>query len=672
MSLSYRKDIDGMRAVAVLLVIFSHAHFSTLQGGFIGVDVFFVISGFLITSILKKTIENKSFSLLDFYLRRIRRIVPALLFLILGVSIASCFILLPDDMYLFAQSAVAGLTAWANIFFSNISGGYWGHDVAIMPLTHLWSLAIEEQFYFLWPTMMCFSLKYMPEKDFKILIAGLLLLLFGYSIHSSDTPTAYYQFSARAFEILLGCTIALWHSDLLKLLRNIPSLLLSLAGIILIGSSAILLSENVPFPGWNALWPCLGTALLLLSGQRTSIVTKVLESSPMTFIGKISYSLYLWHWPILAFMSYSGISISQWRWIAIMTSFVLASISFYVVEQPFRKKRWTTRSTFIRLIITPVCLILVFSQLNRFSDGMNFRFSGEKRQLLAQTFSYTAKKFPGCLQSKITGSQLPQLDNPLCTWGNKNTSGKNNIDLLLVGDSHASALRGFVEKISTDAGLSGIEISQSATPFLPETNFYTADGKRIKTAKKYSSLVMEYITQSNAQFIAIAARYPYYLYGKNEEEKAMGMSKAEDSFAGISATLNEQIYAEQLEKLVGKLVEIGKTPILFKGVPEMGRDVSRESIRSTLYDLDLGFISTDEVAIRQKFMDSTIDSIAKRHPRTIVIDPKDILCKKERCNSVIDNVPVYVDDDHLNYNGSKLLGRKYLTKYGNPLLHPKL
>lgn len=669
MSFKYRKDIDGLRAIAVLLVIFSHAHFSTLQGGFIGVDVFFVISGFLITSILRNAIENNVFSLLDFYLRRVRRILPALLFLLLGVSLTSWFILLPEDMYLFAQSAVAGLTAWANIFFSNISGGYWGHNVAIMPLTHLWSLAIEEQFYFLWPTVMYFSLKYMPKKAFKILTVILLLLLFGNSILLSDSPTAYYQFSARAFEILLGCTLALWHKELLRVLR-IPPFLLSLPGLLLIGCSAILLSENATFPGWNALWPCLGAALLLLSGQHRSMLSKLLGSPPFVFTGKISYSLYLWHWPILAFMSYSGISIPQWRWPAIAASFVLATLSYYMIESPLRKERWATRSTLIRLFIVPVCLVLLFSQLNRFTDGMGFRFSGPKKQLLTQTFSYTTKKFPGCLQTKFTGEKLPQLENPLCIWGNNDTSGKS-IDLLLVGDSHASALRGFVEKMTINAGLSGVEISQSATPFLPETDFYTSNGERIIDAQKYSSAVMKYITQSNVQFIAIAARYPYYLYGKNEEEKTMGMSKAGESFTAISSTANEKTYAEQLEKLVGELIKLDRTPILFKGIPEMGRDVSRESIRSALYDLDLGFISRDKVALRQNFMDHTIDSIAKRYPQTIVIDPKDILCNNGRCNSVIDNTTLYLDDDHLNYNGSRFIGQKYLKRYGNPLITPK-
>lgn len=670
MSLVYRKDIDGLRAVAVLLVIFAHAKFSVVQGGFIGVDVFFVISGFLITSIIKSEFENHSFSILQFYMRRVRRILPALLFLLFGVCIASWFILLPEDMYLFAKSAVAGITAWSNVFFSKISGGYWGRDVSIMPLAHLWSLAIEEQFYFLWPTILWAAIRWLPIKIFKIATISLLVVLLGVSIYLSSSPVAYYQFLARAFEIFFGCTIALWRNELTRFTHKCSSLFLSSIGIILILSSATLLTENVTFPGWNAFWPCLGTGLLILPGQDRNLITRWLESSIMTFIGKISYSLYLWHWPILALLAYQGISIPKWNWAAILASFLMATVSYYYIEQPYRKERWAVVPTLVRLFVVPACFLLIFSQINRFSNGMDFRFSGEKRAIIAKAFSHTKKIYPGCLQPKTNEDSLPQLNNELCFWGKNNTATANDVDLILVGDSHASALRGFVEELSADAGLSGVEISQSNTTFLPNTVFYKATGETLPAAQKHSALVMNYITTSNAHYVAIAARYAYYLYGRNEDNQKIGMNYIGRAFTGISTSINEEVYTRQLERLVSKLVTMRKIPIIFKGVPEMGRDVSRDALRAALYDLNLGNISLTDVARRQNFIDKEIDKISKKYPQVIVVDPKKLLCSNERCYSVIDNVPLYLDDDHLNYNGSKHLGKKYLKQFGNPLISP--
>lgn len=662
--ISYRKDIDGLRAVAVLLVIFAHVKISYLAGGFIGVDVFFVISGFLITSIIKKELDQGTFSFIDFYMRRVRRILPALVFLIGGTIALSIVILLPSDLIVFAQSVISGITAWSNIFFSNVSLGYWGKNIAVMPLAHLWSLAVEEQFYFIWPATFFCLYFFVPKKYLGKILLTIILLLFILSIYQTQTPKAYYRVTARAFELMLGVFVAIKKEHIISVTNRVPSIVISSLGLGLIALSTLLLKEGAEFPGWNALWPCLGAALLIIPPTKHNIVVRWLESSPLVYIGKISYSLYLWHWPFIALLFYSGNTIEEWRWLAVLFSFLAAIISYHMVEQPFRKSNDSSWKLLKKLFLTPVVGGAVFLLIVQSTNGMAFRYSPRELWAIQAKDLHTAYKYPGCQASSGSNdNSLLQLTNPLCIWGGNDAS---KAEVLLVGDSHAAALRGFLEVLSKNAKLSGIQITKGGAPYLPDINFY--DGPTPSSIMYYpgktnhNRMILEYIRKSKAKYVVFGGMYTTYIQGSNEINYIYGFGEYLSRKENI--TKNKVIFEEAFDSAIKEVVKLGKYPIIFKDVPEMSRDWSYDGLRDALRGTRGRYLPESDVRNRQKHVDAFIDKLRKKYS-VYVVDLKDLICQDGFCYPSLDDVPLYYDSNHLNYYGSRYLGKKYLEKYNN-------
>ena len=288
----YRPDIDGLRAVAVLLVIFFHAGFKTFSGGFIGVDVFFVISGFLITYTIYNELLNGTFTFQKFYLRRIRRILPVLFFMIILVLIASSYILFSDHFEAAARSALHSFISTNNIYLYTNNTNYFADNSEFNPFTHTWSLSIEEQFYFIWPIILLFLVKYSPIKYFKLITYAFFIGFFIISEYFSftDKNFSYFMLPARFFELGIGAILAL-HWDNIKQVSIKISHLLSISGITMILLPSLVLTGESVFPGHNALIPCLGTVLLIISGKSTKkgIVNQILSAKLFVKIGLISY-----------------------------------------------------------------------------------------------------------------------------------------------------------------------------------------------------------------------------------------------------------------------------------------------------------------------------------------------------------------------------------------------
>lgn len=664
--ISYRKDIDGLRAIAVLLVILSHVKISWLAGGFIGVDVFFVISGFLITSIIKKELDQGAFSFIDFYMRRVRRILPALVCLISGTIILSIVILLPSDLQVFAQSVISGITAWSNIFFSKVSLGYWGKNIAVMPLAHLWSLAVEEQFYFIWPvTFFCLYI-FVPTKHLGKTLLTILWLLFILSVYQTQDPKAYYRMTARAFELMLGVFVAIKKEDILSVTNRVPSIVISSLGLGLIALSVLLLKEGAEFPGWNALWPCLGATLLIIPPTKDNIVVRWLESAPLVYIGKISYSLYLWHWPFIALLLYSGKVIEEWRWQAVLFSFLAAVISFHLVEQPFRKSNDSSWNLLKKLLITPIVGGTVFLFVVQSTNGMTFRYSPRELWAIQARDLHTTYKYPGCQASSGSNdNSLLQLTNPLCIWGGSDPS---KAEILLVGDSHAAALRGFLEVLSEDANLSGIQITKGGAPYLPGIKFY--DGPTSSSVVYYpgktnhNKMILEYIRKSKAKYVVFGGMYTTYIQGSNEIDFIYGFGEYLFKKEKENIAKNKVIFEEAFDSAIKEVVKLGKHPIIFKDVPEMSRDWSYDGLRDALRGTRGRYLLESDVRDRQKHVDAFIDKLKIKYS-AYVIDLKDIICQDGFCYPSLDDVPLYYDGNHLNYYGARYLGEKFLEKHNN-------
>jgi len=338
----YRPDIDGLRAMAVLSVLLFHANLGC-PGGFVGVDMFFVISGFLIFQLIFEELNSRTFSLIAFWERRIRRILPALVTVVLAVLVAGWFIFLPDDFQKLGKSAIAQATLSSNYFFYEqwLEGaGYFAPALDPKPLLHTWSLAVEEQFYILFPLILMLAAR-SRRRPFAETMLIIAIGSFALSVYGSfQLPAAtFYLLPTRAWELLLGALLFLMHGKITtnRWLEEAAGWV----GLILIVGSIFFYDAFTRFPGRAALPPCLGTALLIFSSEtRLSRVGRFLAWKPIVFIGLISYSLYLWHWPLLVFSKYPA-NTQSWKMssLLLLASFVLAILSWKFIETPFRK-RW--------------------------------------------------------------------------------------------------------------------------------------------------------------------------------------------------------------------------------------------------------------------------------------------------------------------------------------------
>ncbi len=339
--LDYRRDIDGLRAIAVLMVVLHHAGLGLAAGGFVGVDVFFVISGFLITRILHADVTASGFRLGDFYLRRAKRLLPALYAMMLATLVGGYWILTPADYSLLGQSALSAVGLFSNHFFWRETGGYFSSDASAFPLLHVWSLSVEEQFYLVWPAAFVLILRLRSPVTRAGLIGFLALISLASSQYGvmKDWTGSYFLAPARAFEFLIGALAhLLWRE------RPTPSPILAnlFSGLGLLGVllSFLLLDDRSGFPGTNALAPCLAAAMIIAAPQfGPSLGSRLLGLAPMVAIGLASYSIYLWHWPMVSYLKQSGVAFTPVIKIGLVMAAVAAGFfSWWLIERLFRAR----------------------------------------------------------------------------------------------------------------------------------------------------------------------------------------------------------------------------------------------------------------------------------------------------------------------------------------------
>jgi peptidoglycan/LPS O-acetylase OafA/YrhL len=357
----YRKDIDGLRCLAVMPVVLFHANIRGFTGGYVGVDIFFVISGYLISGILFRELKAGHFSIYEFYRRRVLRIFPALFVMMAVVSAVSVWFLLPSELIKYAESVLATTGFVSNIYYY-LTAGYFASEAASAPLLHTWSLAVEEQFYLFWPLLLMLIYKTTHHK----LLGGVMVLLIASFIASliwldKDATGAFYLIPSRAWELLIGALVALMPPLNLRYHWLAQGLSLIGVGLILICIRAY--SYLTPFPGLNALWPCLGAALIIYAGAgHETIVSKALGLKPIVFIGQISFSLYLWHWPVIVFADL-GLMLKASLWLQVCEiglSIVLAYLSWRFVELPFRQP-WARKAPVAGILVPGMGLMGVFA-----------------------------------------------------------------------------------------------------------------------------------------------------------------------------------------------------------------------------------------------------------------------------------------------------------------------
>jgi peptidoglycan/LPS O-acetylase OafA/YrhL len=436
---AHRADIDGLRTVAVLPVVAFHVGVHVLRGGFVGVDVFFVISGFLITQMIADQLEVGRFSILSFYERRIRRILPALLAVLLAVYLTGLVYFLPADVIDLSKSLIAAALSGSNVYFW-FGAGYFDRMAISKPLLHTWSLAVEEQFYMVWPIMLMLGYRFFRRQVFTAMLALSILSLAASAIGAYEFPIAtFYLPFTRFWELSIGGLLAL--GAVPRALGAIARNVLAAVGLALIAGSVLVIDPLMPFPGLLALPPCVGAAMILLAGRDgDSLVGRLLSLRPMVFIGLISYSLYLWHWPITVFQRncvflMGGLTEFQTKLLIIGASMAAASLSWKFIETPFRSGTLRpSAGRLFKMAAAGTATIILLGMVAWSAAGFPARFS--PRELRAASFvGYDSRiefRFGKCF-----------LSDPLKEWRLDPgclTLSPTKKNLLLLGDSHAADL----------------------------------------------------------------------------------------------------------------------------------------------------------------------------------------------------------------------------------------
>lgn len=646
----YRRDIDGLRAIAISPVVLFHAGIPGFSGGFVGVDVFFVISGFLITRLCLQRVESGTFGLLDFYDKRIRRIFPALVSVYIFCLIAGLLLSMPIDLKEFAKSLTSSAIFLSNMHFYQ-SVGYFDAPSLAKPLLHSWSLSVEEQFYVIWPIALILLWRFAkPSRRLPILgvAFGVSLLYAEWEIGWGNGSAAFYLLPARAWELLAGAMLAIK----IQYARIGPRLaeILAVCGLSLIAGAVIGLSENRDFPGLNAAIPCVGALLLIFVGHhRTTAVTQLISSRGFVFVGIISYSLYLWHWPLFAYWQLAFDRAPQIgeACTLIGLSVLVAALSQRFIEQPFRQRR----SAPSRTVYAGVGAMSVFVAAGvaiSSAQGLPQRFDGEIAELFASAARGLEKRCAGDEKAGPYRRAACPLGTPM-----QSTS----YDVALVGDSHAWHYGPALDALLKDEHLSGRMVSRfGCTPF---DGVRAIQGDReltkcIHFADEFAAFLAE---NKGVRLIVIALRWDFYTQGLRSE--AIGKTPLRliddvDRTPG-EAEASRRVLERALRRLVASLVAEGKQVLLMGQIPPYPRTPVNCVARAIYHRSAVSrcFAPAPEIRRRLEFSNNLLLRLAAESDAVHAYLPTDTLCDDQLCSLFLNGTFLYRDDDHLNPTGAK-------------------
>jgi peptidoglycan/LPS O-acetylase OafA/YrhL len=504
-SLTYRPDVDGLRAVAVLLVVFYHLLTRFATGGYVGVDVFFVISGYLISSVILSEMAAGKFSVVNFYERRIRRIFPALFAMLLGSAALTYFYFVPSETEAFAKSLLAALFSVSNFLFWR-QAGYFDTPSALKPLLHTWSLAVEEQFYIFFPLFLIAVRRWFPDR-LRAAIWSIAILTFALASITvpRDPAAAFYFAPLRAWELLIGTIVSQHYVPAIagKMQRNAAAI----GGLVLILAPAFLYTSKTPFPGIAALPPCLGAALIIAAGETgPSVVGRLLALRPVVFIGLISYSLYLWHWPILVFVERNYILSSAKelnRASVFVASFIAATLSWLFVETPFRTGRFRpSRRALFAVAGVAVLLIAAVGASMIATQGFPSRFPSEALAIDRYTDFDPGVAFRKneCFIDPITtigGATFENFNKAVCL-----AEDPGRKQYLLIGDSHAADLYPGLRNVFPE-----LNISQATAPGCGPFLSQPVDRENAYCIKIYQYIFDDYLSHHHVDAVLISVRW---------------------------------------------------------------------------------------------------------------------------------------------------------------------
>ncbi|QIW09341.1 acyltransferase family protein [Francisella sp. LA112445] len=653
--MTYYKHIDGLRALAVLSVIFVHLNFTPFSGGYVGVDVFFVISGFLITNIIVKEInQTGNFCFINFYTRRVRRILPALAFVLFISFILSIWLLNIAQFKIFGGSLATASISFSNVFFYN-QAGYFDIFSQSNPLLHTWSLGVEEQFYIFWPIMILIFSK-VNRKLLIPTVIVIFLLSLGWSIHRQDVnlSSLYYLAPFRAFEFCVGAILVFVdrQTDNGSLKTSLFKEICCVIGFVFIIYPIFSYDSSTLFPSYNALLPCFGAVLLIYSGT-AKFTGYLLRNSVVGFIGLISYSLYLVHWPLIVFVKTYNQDIGQSfdlstvaKYIILASSILIATLMYYFIEQPFRKSIPKNKSKQIWLLLRWSVVVLFFLIIG----GSIFYSKG---------WIWRAKS-PNAL-AKVDDISKYHEEN----WGGSGFSGGLIFEgrtpypnIVTMGDSHSGMLdTGIVDEIAKPNNLTVFTVSgggagkYASSLLLPGITRINANQELFDRSAKtgYKEAISQLLKSKNSILI-YSASYSYQLniagYLKNHKSLNINTSS-------MTSYKDYKPFTNSLDKLL-KLMD-GHKLIIIGDVPGASKFNVMNCITKLKWFNSDNCLPTqkENLSIAAINVNKILKEYASKHKNVYFINPFSTFCKDDYCKNLdINGTPFYSDGHHLSKTGS--------------------
>ncbi len=659
MKLTYRPEIDGLRAIAVGAVILYHAKINIFghqpfEGGFIGVDIFFVISGYLITSIiLNELLATNSFSFRYFYERRVRRILPVLLLVMLVSIVFGWMYLLPSSFIDFSKSIIYSIGFSSNFFFHYSGQVYGAENGLYKPFLHTWSLSVEEQFYILFPILLLIIFKYFRKYLLQILIFGFIISLGLAEWTSRNYPSiSFYFLHTRSWELLAGSTLAYFEITTGSRSRNKQlSLILPFVGIILIFYSLLFFNDEMFHPSLFTLSPVVGVCLIIWFSDKNEFVTKILSSKIFVGIGLISYSLYLWHFPVFAFARITEFALENTiaKISLIPIVFILSIISYYLIEQPFRNKN----NYFKKLIIILIVCILFLVSFNLYIINN----SGFKERI-----------------PKIFQDDLIKYREDI------NLNQKNDVQkVVLIGDSHSGAL---LYNLNEEIKKNNFSLFHFNS-FMYLQDFNRINRKTNEISKLSNDEINNFLENNSNLIIVLHYRWSLKILEKfydNEEGVKEETNLVYESYLEpiniktLSSQQRQKYIRDGLISQINKILNLGHDLILVYPVPEMGFNVPRllnskyirQRFNSSEFETPILSGSYEVFNKRNKFVFDILDDV--KSPNIYRVYPHEFFCNtilKYRCVGNDKNNIFYRDDDHLSLRGSLFVVEEIMNKIKN-------
>jgi peptidoglycan/LPS O-acetylase OafA/YrhL len=646
--MKYRREIDGLRAIAVIPVLLFHAGLGGMTGGFVGVDVFFVISGYLITSILLDDLKRDRFSLMNFYERRARRILPALAFVVLITALAAV-VLMPADLFKDFALSVVNVGTFTSNFYFYATSGYFATLAEEKPLLHTWSLAVEEQYYLFFPVLLAWLWGRSKNAVITVLV-GLTMVSFAcgqYLLGQNQLDANFYLIFSRAWELFFGSFLAFLQLPKWQSSRWINELG-SWVGMGMIAYSVFAFTDHTPFPGYATLMPVVGTCLLIVFASPTGLLGRILCSRVLVYFGLMSYSLYLWHQPILAFLKMKTVgTVPDWMlWMALVLAVLLASCSLRWIEKPFRNKQFLTRARVFQLSIFTLALMIGLGWLSHAQNGFPQRFSDSP---------YTATISSSPMHRKCNTRGVDYLKPAdACTYLGA------NITWAALGDSHIVEPAYALAKRLEPSGEGLLHLAFTACP-----NGYTIELNTPKGCSDWSKeAVAEILARDSIKDVLIGYRYSMHLFGADlsrypipPDESPMPYIKA-DFRRTMQGSARDQ-YWQSLLNTIDALLEGGKRVHIMYPIPELPTDFVKAATPWSIFSdqtvLDLAHITTtDFYRRRNHFILNRLDSLPYNQDLR-AIKPAAVFCDQTHCTSVLNGQALYRDDDHLTIYGADLI-----------------